>query len=144
MSSQISQVTLDVNRLKDGVKSAPDVLGIQYEIYVSKMYALSLKSPTEYYAAREKIRLKLTEVLITQSFDTVFNLLRYGVIGNENYALDQEPHYPTQKCNDFSMSVASTFHTEISEKLMLILFPADFNSIANSSLLAKNATLEIK
>lgn len=139
-----SQISVDQNRLKDGVKSAPDVLGIQYEIYVSKMYALSLKSPTEYYAAREKIRLKLTEKLITESFDTIFNLLRYGLIDLTNYTLDQEPHYPTEKCNNFSMSVASTFHTEISEKLMLILFPADFNSIANSSLLAKNATLEIK
>ena len=64
----------------DGKKDAADHLGLNYKSYVDKVYALALKNPTLYYESRDKTKQLLIKKLITDSFDTIFDLLRYGQI----------------------------------------------------------------
>ena len=117
MSAQIA-----ATKVTDRVLSPSDHLGINFNIYTSKMYALSLKEPSKYYKMREDLKTALTAELIEKSFTTIFELLRYGMIGTKSYTDDNGPNYSIEKCQDFAMSVAKTFEIEISEPIMKIMF----------------------
>ena len=128
----------------DGKKDAADHLGLNYKSYVDKVYALALKNPTLYYESRDKTKQLLIKKLITDSFDTIFDLLRYGqieaaMVTPDNYI----PSYTTVKCQNFGMDVAKTFEIEIVDKVLEILFPADFLSLARNSMIAQAATKSI-
>ena len=128
----------------DGKKDAADHLGLNYKSYVDKVYALALKNPTTYYESRDKTKQLLIKKLITDSFDTIFDLLRYGQIGDEMVTpSDYVPSYTTVKCQNYGMDVAKTFEIEIVDKVLEILFPADFQSLAKNSMIAKAATNSI-
>ena len=128
----------------DGKKDAADHLGLNYKSYVDKVYALALKNPTLYYESRDKTKQLLIKKLITDSFDTIFDLLRYGLIDNKMVTPDKYiPSYTTVKCQNFGMDVAKTFEIEIVDKVLEILFPADFLSLARNSMIAQAATKSI-
>ena len=103
-----------------------------------------MKNPTLYYESRDKTKQLLIKKLITDSFDTIFDLLTYGQIGNQmvtpsNYI----PSYTRVKSQNFGMDVAKTFEIEIVDKVLEILFPADFLSLARNSMIAQAATKSI-
>ena len=128
----------------DGKKDAADHLGLNYKSYVDKVYALALKNPTLYYESRDKTKQLLIKKLITDSFDTIFDLLRYGQIEGAMVTPGEFiPSYTTVKCQNFGMDVAKTFEIEIVDKVLELLFPADFQSLAKNSMIAKAATNSI-
>ena len=137
------KTAVDASKVTDRVLSPSDHLGINFNTYTSQMYALSLKEPSNYYKMREALKTALTTELIEKTFKTIFELLRYGNIGEEPYTGDNIPNYSIDKCNDFAMSVAKTFEVEISEPIMKILFAPDFDSISKNSLIAKAATASL-
>ena len=73
-------------KLKDinAVKRDPnDVLGIQFNQYKNAVYSASITNPAAYFEKRNEMEKLLKEVLVTEMFNTIYDLLRYGVIKNK-------------------------------------------------------------
>ncbi len=72
---------------------------------------------------------------ITTTYETLFSLLTDGkVAGATPYELDKKPQYPPQKCNDVLINICSDL-AESLEEIVDLVFPADFEKIADSRLL---------
>ena len=71
--------TADINAVK---RDPNDVLGIQFNQYKNKVYSASITNPATYFEKRNEMEKLLKEVLVTEMFNTIYDLLRYGVINN--------------------------------------------------------------
>ena len=137
-------MSLDANQILENQKadkmdSPLDFLSINYDVYCNSIYSLSISQPTKYYEIRNKLLTRLNEELLEKTHHVIFNVLRYGVIGegaNSNYTNDIRPNVPAEICNKISMDVAKAYQVEV-KKIIKMLLPADFESIAKSSLNSK-------
>ena len=84
----------------------------------------------------------LKEVLVTDMFNTIYDLLRYGIIkdktGKETKVCigDAQPNYPSNLVNDEAQKITATFN-EIIDDVIKILMPADYEDIARDKLRIK-------
>ena len=123
---------------KDAVRRNPnDVLGIQFNQYKNAVYSASITDPATYFKKRNDMEKLLKEVLVTDMFNTIYDLLRYGIItdktGKETKVCigDSQPNYPSNLVND-----EATFN-EIIDDVIKILMPSDYEDIARDKLRIK-------
>ena len=128
---------------KDAIRRNPnDVLGIQFNQYKNTVYSASITDPASYFNKRNKMEQLLKEVLVTDMFNTIYDLLRYGIIldkiGVEHKVCigDAQPNYPSNLVNDEAQKITSTFN-EIIDDIICILMPADYEDIAKDKLRIK-------
>ena len=135
---------LKFEQLKDKMDSPIDYLGIHYESYCNSIYSLSLSQPTEYYAMRNLLLKDLNTELLENTHATVFNILRYGQLKADgvNYTNKLKPNYPAELCNQISMSIAESYQVEV-KKIIQILLPPDYESLAKSSMSSKTLAQSI-
>ena len=70
---------------KEAIRRNPnDVLGIQFNQYKNQVYSASITDPATYFKKRNEMEKLLKEVLVTDMFNTIYDLLRYGIIKDKN------------------------------------------------------------
>lgn len=115
-----------------------DVLGFNYQAYVSEIRALALSRPAEYFELRSQVLQKVKSDAVGNLYKTFFNVLStgkdlqgnpIGKLGTGNY----KPSYPSQKINDFAIGVASDLAEHINKAIDIIL-PDDFEKLASGKL----------
>ena len=119
-----------------------DVLGIEFNQYKNTVYSASITDPRTYFKKRNYMEKLLKEVLVTDMFNTIYDLLRYGIIvdklGVEHKVCigDAQPNYPSNLINDKAQKITATFN-EIIDDVIAILMPADYEDIAKDKLRIK-------
>ena len=128
---------------KEAVRRNPnDVLGIQFNQYKNTVYSASITDPATYFKKRNEMEVLLKEVLVTDMFNTIYDLLRYGIIKDKNgdekkvCINDTVPYYPSNLVNDEAQKITATFN-EIIDDIIKILMPADYEDIAKDKLRIK-------
>ena len=134
-SPLITNAEVEVLRKDDGMDNPQDYLGVSYELYCNQIYSLSISQPTKYYKLRNDLLTELNKKLLTDTHNTVFDILRYGRIDGKLLTLYQ-PNYPVEVCNKISMDIAKSYKNEIF-KIIRILLPPDNESLAKSSMSTK-------
>ena len=128
---------------KEAVRRNPnDVLGIQFNQYKNTVYSASITDPATYFKKRNDMEVLLKKVLVTDMFNTIYDLLRYGIItdkaGVETKVCigEAQPNYPSNLVNDKAQKITATFN-EIIDDVIKILMPADYEDIAKDKLRIK-------
>ena len=128
---------------KDAIRRNPnDVLGIQFNQYKNQVYSASITDPATYFKKRNEMEVLLKEVLVTDMFNTIYDLLRYGIIKDKNGVEtkvcigEAVPYYPSNLVNDEAQKITATFN-EIIDDIIKILMPADYEDIARDKLRIK-------
>ena len=128
---------------KEAIRRNPnDVLGIQFNQYKNQVYSSSITDPSTYFKKRNEMEILLKEVLVTDMFNTIYDLLRYGIIkdkkGLETKVCINEavPYYPSNLVNDEAQKITATFNSIIDD-IICILMPADYEDIARDKLRIK-------
>ena len=128
---------------KEAIRRNPnDVLGIQFNQYKNQVYSASITDPATYFKKRNEMEVLLKEVLVTDMFNTIYDLLRYGIIKNKAGTEvsvcigDAVPYYPSNLVNDEAQKITATFN-EIIDDVIKILMPADYEDIAKDKLRIK-------
>ena len=139
MSSKEEMVKTDV------ISSPNDVLGLQYNKYRNSLYAQSLSKPSEYFALRGALEDKLKTELVTKMFTTIYELLRYGLIGTEcvvgqdsstGVAINRIPGYPSANVNALSLKITKTFD-DFMDEIICILMPPSYMELAKNKTIVK-------
>ena len=128
---------------KEAVRRNPnDILGIQFNQYKNTVYSASITDPATYFKKRNEMEVLLKEVLVTDMFNTIYDLLRYGIIKDKNGVEtkvcinDAVPYYPSNLVNDEAQKITATFNSIIDD-IICILMPADYEDIARDKLRIK-------
>ena len=128
---------------KDAIRRNPnDVLGIQFNQYKNTVYSASITDPATYFNKRNEMEKLLKQVLVTDMFNTIYDILRYGIVkdkaGLEHKVCIGEvsPFYPSNLVNDEAQKITATFN-EIIDDVIKILMPADYEDIARDKLRIK-------
>ena len=115
-----------------------DVLGFAYQQYVSNIRGLALSKPSEYYQLRAQVMKQVKTDAVKNLYKTIFQILSkgrkfdggsIGVFGTGDYV----PSYPSQKINDFTISVAAQLGDALNQVIDIIL-PDDFEKLARAKL----------
>ena len=128
---------------KEAIRRNPnDVLGIQFNQYKNQVYSASITDPATYFKIRNEMEVLLKKVLVTDMFNTIYDLLRYGII-TDKAGLETKvciagavPYYPSNLVNDEAQKITATFN-EIIDDVIKILMPADYEDIAKDKLRIK-------
>ena len=131
----ITDDQLKLFRKEDGMDKPEDYLGVSYELYCNEIYSLSISQPTEYYKMRNELLTELNKKLLTDTHNTIFDILRYGRIDGK-LMTKHTPNYPVEICNKISMDIAKAYQNEV-KKIIKILLPPDNESLAKSSMSTK-------
>ena len=131
----INDDQLKAFRKVDGMDKPEDYLGVSYELYCNEIYSLSISQPTEYYKMRNELLTELNKKLLTDTHNTIFDILRYGRI-DKKLMTKYTPNYPVEVCNKISMDIAKAYQNEV-KKIIRILLPPDNESLARSSMSTK-------
>ena len=123
--------------------SPNNFLGHDYEDFLSKMYALALSKPNDYFLLRAEVVQKVKRAAVGKLYDTFFNALTEGNDERGNTLFPGlnsiKPKYPEQKVNDFCLSAAATLD-EILNDLVNIIMPDKINEILGDKI-GKNKVL---
>ena len=117
-------ITADLTAVK---RNPQDILGLQFSQYKQKVYSLSITNPTEYFATREKMEEILKRVLVTNMYDVIYNLLRYGIINDNGTETEvciakSKPNYPSNLVNDEAIKISATLNTIIDQIILASTF----------------------
>ena len=139
----MSAVELAREKDKDAIRRNPnDVLGIEFNQYKNQVYSASITDPSTYFKKRNDMEVLLKKVLVTDMFNTIYDLLRYGIItdkkGLETKVCigEAQPNYPSNLVNDEAQKITATFNSIIDD-VIAILMPADYEDIARDKLRIK-------
>ena len=124
-------ITADPTAVK---RNPQDILGLQFSQYKQKVYSLSVTNPTEYFKTRETMEEILKRVLVTNMYDVIYNLLRYGIINDNGTETEvcvgkSKPNYPSQLVNDEATKIAATLNSIIDD-IIDIIHPSDYEALA--------------
>ena len=124
-------ITADPTAVK---RNPQDILGLQFSQYKQKVYSLSITNPTEYFKVREEMEETLKRVLVTNMYDVIYNLLRYGIIndgtGEKEVCIGKsKPNYPSNLVNDEAIKISATLNTII-DQIIDIIHPSDYEALA--------------
>ena len=105
------------------------------------MYSTSITDPALYFKTRNDMEKLLKKVLVTNMFDTIYDLLRYGIIKDEGVEhqvciKNAQPNYPSNLVNEEAQKITSTFN-EMIDDIIAILMPANYEDIAKDKLRIK-------
>ena len=73
------------SRLEDKLDDPLDYLFVNYQAYTNQIYSLSITEPSKYYKLRNDLSLALNTQILQNIHSTIFDLLRYGQIGEIMY-----------------------------------------------------------
>ena len=139
----MSAVELAREKDKDAIRRNPnDVLGIEFNQYKNQVYSASITDPSTYFKKRNDMEVLLKKVLVTDMFNTIYDLLRYGIItdkkGLETKVCigEAQPNYPSNLVNYEAQKITATFNSIIDD-VIAILMPADYEDIARDKLRIK-------
>ena len=141
----IAAKTIDeikASRVIDKIDSPLDYLSINYEMYVNKIFSLSITEPSKYYQLRNKLTGDLNVKILEYVHNILFDLLRYGQIAGESYTEGHMVGYPSEKVNKIAMDISVLFKGEL-DKVICLLLPPDNQKLANSSLRSKHLSTMI-
>ena len=118
-----------------------DVLGISYNAYKTKMYALALSKPSDYYKLREQVVQKIKDAAVKNIYDVIYDFLKDGKCGDTRIAtigndVTLVPKYPSSKINEIALGAAESLD-DIIEKTIAICLPANYDDIARAKLTQK-------
>ena len=124
-------IALDSTAVK---RSPQNILGIQFSQYKQKVYSASVTNPAEYFATRETMEEILKRVLVTNMYDVIYNLLRYGIIkdGPDEKKVcvhSAQPFYPSNLVNDEAIKISATLNSIIDD-IINIIHPSDYEALA--------------
>ena len=117
-------------------------LGLDYQMYLSSIRALSISKPAQYYSLRRTVLEKVKKEAVSGLYKSFFNILVGGVdqagtpIGDSNNKLgagELVPNYPAQKVNDIAIEVAGILCEELNKVIDLIL-PDDLTAIMDKKM----------
>ena len=108
-------------------------IGLNYKRVRGSLLALSLSKPSNYYDLRTKIVDKITETSVREIYFSFFNILRNGVIGQEQITYDNldgrpspfVPQLPEHLINEFATKCARTIE-EMCEECVNLILPEDY------------------
>ena len=131
-------IALDTSAVK---RSPQDILGIQFSQYKQKIYAASVTNPAVYFETREKMEELLKRMLVTNMYDVIYNLLRYGIINNGRDDVkvcigESQPMYPSNLVNDEAIKISATLNSIIDD-IISIIHPSDYEALALDKLRVK-------
>lgn len=118
-----------------------DFLGLKYNEYKNKMYALAISKPSDFFSLREKVLDEVKTKAIGNLYETIYSILSDGKINGQSIATTNnsvsvtlpKPSYPKQNINNLSLSAAQTLD-QILEQVVEILLPLDYKSLASARL----------
>jgi len=115
-----------------------DVLGFNYRSFISSQKAIAISDPKTYYQQRNDLMQDLKVTIIEKMYENLFNVLTIGKppAGGKSSQLATKPCYPPQKINDLLINLCSDLAENLEEVVELV-FPSDFEKIADSRLLIK-------
>ena len=123
------------------IKSSPnDILGLDYNRYRQSIYALSLTTPSVYFTMRQDISTALTEDIVTSIYNKIYLLLREGKIGTDSVTGDRFVGYPSNKCNEMALSVASSLENFLCDAIEIVL-PQNYLSLAGNKMIQQTNAL---
>ena len=106
----------------------------QFSQYKQKVYSLSVTNPAEYFKTREVMEEILKRVLVTNMYDVIYNLLRYGIINDNGTETEvcigkSKPNYPSNLVNDEAIKISATLNSIIDD-IIDIIHPSDYEALA--------------
>lgn len=118
-----------------------DVLGLNFQEYVSNVRCLALASPAQYFELRRDVLRVVKRDAISALYETFYCVLSKGTDKNGNAigklgTANYQPGYPSQKINNFSLEVSKVLADYIDTCIDIIL-PDDFEKISESKLSLK-------
>ena len=128
----------------DSVRRNPqDILGIEFSQYKQKVYTASITSPALYFKTRENMEDILKKKLISSMYDTVYDLLRYGIVDDKPITInDIPPNYPSNLVNSECMKIVATFDQIIND-IIEIIHPSSYEALALDRMRIKAAGTNI-
>ena len=128
----------------DSVRRNPqDILGIEFSQYKQKVYTASVTSPALYFKTRENMEDILKKKLISSMYDTVYDLLRYGIVDDKPITInDIPPNYPSNLVNSECMKIVATFDQIIND-IIEIIHPSSYEALALDRMRIKAAGTNI-
>ena len=133
-----------------------NVLGLNFNEYLSKVKALSLTNPTKY----SEIRIEVSSIIINNAMHdlylTLFHALTKGnnkdgksslINGKFGSGSELIPSYPSQMSSEYAISICRAMEIEL-RKIVELLFPSSYTNVANQVIsigtkgeIAKGSTL---
>ena len=101
------------SRLEDKIDDPLDYLSLNYQAYCNKIYSISITEPTKYYKLRNDLILALNTEILQGIHGTIFDLLRYGQIGEKMYTDGYKPSFPCEKVNKICMDISVLIKQEL-------------------------------
>ena len=132
------------NNDPDSVRRNPqDILGIEFSQYKQKVYSASITSPATYFKTRENMEDILKKKLISSMYDTVYDLLQYGIVDDKPITInDIPPNYPSNLVNSECMKIVATFDQIIND-IIEIIHPSSYEALALDRMRIKAAGTNI-
>lgn len=115
--------------------NSSDVLGLEYQAYVSYVRAQALGDPKSYFELRRTVLAKVKTDAIADLYGTIFNVLSAGrdkgnaAIGTLGSTAAMTPAYPSNKINDFAVAIVRDLSNHL-DRVVDIILPDDFNKLA--------------
>ena len=140
-------MSLNIDGINDPTKNkfvldTSDVLGYNYQAYISSVRALALSEPKKYFAMRAEVMTKVRGDAIGSLYKSLFNVLTAGrdvdnhpigsYLGTKGYV----PCYPSDRTNNFVVECAREM-AEWIEKAIDIILPDNFETLASSKMSLK-------
>ena len=112
-----------------------DILGFNYESYISTVRATALSDPKTYFALRKTVMEKVRRDAVGSIYTTFFNVLTSGTDVNDDpiSGFDYQPCYPSDKVSLFAQKAAKHM-TQFCNECVDIILPDDFEKLAERKL----------
>ncbi len=125
-----------------------DVLGIDYNAYKAKVYALALSDPSKYYRIREQVVSAIKTAAVTQIYEVIYGFLKDGIAGpgvslESANMIGCKPKFPSSKINTIALGAAESLDNIIEETIKICL-PANYDDIAQKKLTQKGEALALE
>ena len=109
------------SRLEDKLDDPLDYLSLNYQAYCNKIYSLSITEPSKYYTLRNTLSLALNTTVLQSLHNTIFDLLRYGQIGEIMYTDGYKPSLSCEKVNKICMDISVLIKQELDKITSLMI-----------------------
>ena len=136
IAAALSEAQLKALQTEDKLDDPLDYLNINFSNYCNKVFSISITEPTKYYEAKNVLSVALNTAILKFIHTTLFNLMRYGQVGNKLHTFNLQPSIPVEMVNKRCMDISVVIKNEL-DKIIQLLMPADNNNHANSSLRSK-------
>ena len=111
------------------------VMGFDYETFISHQKALAISNPKEFYTERNEVLKCLKIKIVKDIYKDLFDALSTGTIAGVSKANFLTngilPHYPPQLINDEVLFICKGVSNHLNE-IVNILYPDDYQKIADA------------